>query len=266
MAYFTIPIDLAATIYIQAPTLPKADAKLQKILGKPLNAVDSRWFPDAPLGCYTLPEVSIAYAMMIRGRTPNAKCEAIDWAAIAEALIPNPEGRKSKVIPRSRDFFSDGNSPVFEADLTVHASAFIKADDVEMANQLFDETNWTTVGWHDLDGWFTAAGFDQEYNYLPVVFSPNLRIIGITPGIELEQVWPDGEEAEYSEPPRKPSLKELERVREIDLVANRLRSHLDALGGGFESLPDIKVHEVAALLIDYKNKRMAESRWPHSNR
>lgn len=154
MAYFSIPLELAATVYVQAPTLMKAKAKIQKIVGNQIDAFDKRWFSDAPLGSGALPEVSFATSMSIKWPEPGTECEAIDLEEVQRLLRPNPAARKSKIIPRSRDRFGTSISPVFEGLLTVNTTAIIEAKGRDEANGLIMNRTWIPVDWEKSGTWF----------------------------------------------------------------------------------------------------------------
>lgn len=62
MAYYSIPLEMAATTYIQAISLAEAHTKLECVLSKTIDARDERRFSDASFGDAKLPEISFATA------------------------------------------------------------------------------------------------------------------------------------------------------------------------------------------------------------
>ncbi|MEX2695818.1 hypothetical protein [Rhizobium mongolense] len=265
MAYFSISLELAATIYIQATTLPEADAKLQRIRSKPLDANDRRWFSDASFGSYWLPEISFATAMTILMPTPGAWCQNITFNDVRQLMRSLPEGRKSKVIPRSRDTFGEGETPVFEADLRVTTTGIVSSISLEKAQSLIAEMSLQAVHWEYAGHWFTMDGLNDEK--FPLILSPNMTIVGVTPGCALELAWPEEDEDDEADEEFEPTVHTIKPNdcavdKEIDVVADRLRSHLAGLGDGYAALPDDDLCQIAALLIDYRNRREAQGKWP----
>jgi len=261
MAYFSIPLELAATVYVQAPTLPKAHAKLQKIVGNQIDALDQRWFSDAPLGSGTLPEVSFASAMSIRWPEPGMECESIDFEQVKCLLRPNPAARKCTVIPRSRDRFGNGDSLVFQALLTVKTIAIIEARDKVDANGLILNKTWIPVYWADLANWFTASGFsDQKF---PLVLSPTITVFCVTAGAGLEQTWPEDagcdedEDSEDCEDDFQMSFG-----AEVEIVAERLRTHFHSSGDCRENLGNSELLQLAEAVLDYRKRRLEDGTWP----
>ncbi|NTI16074.1 hypothetical protein G6L29_10545 [Agrobacterium rhizogenes] len=185
MAYFSIPLELVSTIYIQAHTLVEAAAKLQEILKQPLVATDLRWFSDASFGSRWLPELSFATAMRIVGPKSGANFEAIDLSGVHRQMQSNPEGNKSKVIPHSQDTFGCGVTPIYWADLDVTATGILEAVSIDAVKSM--EIADLGVHWELADEWFTLAGFDKEE--LPIILSPNMTVEGIGKDIPLRIRW-----------------------------------------------------------------------------
>lgn len=255
MAYFSIPLELGATAYIKALTFARAEAKLQKILAGPLNATDQRWFSDVAIGSDTMPEVSFANVMTLWKPTQGSRLNKIDLGEVKQLLRPSADGRKSKVIPRSRNFHGNGGSPVFETDLQVRTIGIIKAVSLPEAEAFLATLCLPSVDWGDFDNWFTLVGLDEHR--CPLVLSPNMLIDSVTPGCTLEITWPeefdDGDVCDTKLP---------EEDDEIRIVVRNLRSHFASLGEDYSGLNDEDFQQMALLLIDLKNQRIAEGRWP----
>ncbi|NEI19769.1 hypothetical protein GUK30_10120 [Rhizobium leguminosarum] len=256
MDYFSIPVELSATIYIQAPTVQKADAKMQLIVGKQIDALDRRWFSDVPLGSNTLPEVSFASAMSLKWVEPGTNCDIIASERVTELMRANPQARKSRIIPRSRNHFGNGVLPVFQADLTVRAVAIIRAEHKCDARGLIMNKTWIPVFWSDSDNWFTASGFKSR-NF-PLVLSRTIKIVGVTVGTHLEQTWPEQEANEM--PEKGDSLEGIGGgvTREVQIVAERLKTHFERQCDCCAKSTDAELQLLAEIILCYRNIRIAE--------
>lgn len=166
-------------------------------------------------------------------------------------MRPSADGRKSKVIPRSRNFLGNGASPVFETDLQVRTTGVIKAVSLDEAEAFLTVIGLPTVDWGDYDNWFTLVGLNEQS--FPLVLSPNMVIESVTPGCALEMTWP--KEGDYgvdcdTNPP--------EEDNEIEIVVRNLRRHFAGLGEEYSGLKGDDFQEMALLLISLKNQRIAE--------
>ncbi|MGR9436124.1 hypothetical protein ACU8OP_14090 [Rhizobium leguminosarum] len=135
-----------------------------------------------------MPEVSFANVMTLWKPTPGSRLNKIDLDEVKELLRPSADGRKSKVIPRSRNFHGNGDSPVFETDLQVR-TGIIKAVSLREAESFLAALRSPSVDWGDLENWFSLVGFDEQS--FPLVLSPNMFIDSFTPDCALEKTWPE---------------------------------------------------------------------------
>jgi hypothetical protein len=246
MAYFSINLELGATIYIAAPTLQKADKKLQRILDKTLDANDPSWFSDVALGDSNLPELSFATAMTIWGPLADHGLRELDYHHVERMMRSAAEGRKSRVFRGARSSEALAASAVYETHLRVMTKGFIKADFLGEAEAILVKVRTLAVRWENANQWFSTNGLSDRK--LPLVLSPNMTILAIMPGNELEQAWPDedDEEEEHDQPEE---LRSMPEESEFDHVVAGLKKHLSSVGGRFAKISDEEVREVAKLLV-----------------
>lgn len=189
MTYFSIGLEMAATIYIQANSLSDAQSKLHPLLSKRIDARDGRWFSDASFDSPTLPEISFSTAMEIRGPVAGDISQAVDASEVVRLMCSLPDAQKSSVLPLSKGGFAGGKALLYWADLRVQTTGILKFDAESDAKSFLaviqDES--PGVHWEVADEWFELEGFENtEY---PLVLSPNIEVLEVFDALPLQEHW-----------------------------------------------------------------------------
>jgi hypothetical protein len=189
MTYFSIGLDMVATIYIQASSLSEAQHKLEPLLSKRIDARDGRWFSDASFGSPALPEVSFSTAMEIRGPASGEVCQVVDVNAVERLMSSSPEARKSAVLPRSENRFRGGAVSVYWSDLIIRTTGIMKFERMSDALALLADVSKTHPGvhWEVADEWFESKGFENAE--FPLVLSPNIEVLAVSDALPLQKHW-----------------------------------------------------------------------------
>jgi hypothetical protein len=192
MAYFSIGLDMAATIYVQAETLMEAQGKLQPVFSKKIDARDGRWFSNASFGSPALPEISFATAMAIRGPVAGEVSQSINAGALDRLMRSSPNAQKSAVLPLSKDRFAGRPAKLYWADLLVRTTGILKVDQLSDALAILAELPLIHVGvhWEVADEWFELEGLEKTD--LPMVLSPNIEILKESDELPLQRHWSEG--------------------------------------------------------------------------
>lgn len=189
MTYFSIGLDMAATVYIQANSFSEAQGKLQTLFSKRIDARDAHWFSDASFGSPALPEISFATAMKIVAPVPGQVCRAIDAEAVERFIRSSPDGRKALVLPLTKDRFAGCTVKLYWADLLVRTTGILKVDRSSDALAILAELPSIHAGvhWEVADEWFELEGFEKTD--LPLVLSPNIEILAESDELPLQRHW-----------------------------------------------------------------------------
>ncbi|WP_430253201.1 hypothetical protein [Neorhizobium sp. DAR64872/K0K18] len=189
MAFFSIGLGMAATIYIQANSLKEARGKLQPLFSKQIDARDGRWFSDASFGSPALPEVSFATAMAIRWAVPGEVCQAIEADEVDRLMRSSPDAQKSTVVPSSTDRLGVRRASLYWADLLVRTTGILKVQRLSNGLALLAALPSTCVGvhWELADKWFELEGFDNTD--FPLVLSPNITVLAESDELPLQEHW-----------------------------------------------------------------------------
>ncbi|NKL25395.1 hypothetical protein GFL92_00985 [Rhizobium leguminosarum bv. viciae] len=189
MAYFSIGLDMVATIYIQANSLSDAQGRLQPLFSKQIDARDGGWFSDASFDSLVLPEISFATGMEIRGPVPGGVCQDIDATEVDRLMCSWPDARKCAVLPRLKDRSRGGLTSVYWADLLVRTTGIMKFARLPDALALLADLPRTrpAVHWEVADEWFESKGF--ENTEFPLVLSPNIEMLAVSDALPLQEHW-----------------------------------------------------------------------------
>ncbi|MFS2150815.1 hypothetical protein [Rhizobium sp. Rhizsp42] len=252
MAYFSLPLDLVATVYIQAASLAEAKAKFDQIVSKGIDARDKRWFSNAPFGSFFLPELSFATSMTLL-RPTGTGCNEIGESELLRELISREQNLKASVLPHSADWYGEGKLPVFTVDVQVRTTGIVKAASLAEAEAFVTELDDNAVHWETAAQWFEFEGLnDEEY---PLILSPSITVVGISMGCELSLRWPLSKDepayaAELNAAIRK--LSEGFNILEIGGLAKRLKHYFATTDISFTLLGDDDIMQLAGQLIGYR--------------
>ncbi|WP_222276211.1 hypothetical protein [Rhizobium leguminosarum] len=199
MRYFSVGLQMAATVYIQADSLTEAQGKLEQILSKSIDARDGRWFSDASFGTPALPEISFATAMEIRGPAQDDTCKTINIDDVEQLMWSSSDASKSKVLPRSSSQFRSKTGSFYWADLEVRTVGIMKFETGTEAKAFLSQITEERppVHWEMADEWFELDGFEKaEY---PLILSPNIEVLAVSDALPLELHWSISEEMKGGE-------------------------------------------------------------------
>jgi len=254
MAYFSIGLEMAVTIYIQAKSLTEAQGKLARVVSKSIDAHDARWFSDASFGSPNLPEISFSTGMELRGPVAGEVLQVIDGSEVRRLMLSSPEAKKSKVVPGSKNWFGNCVTPIFWADLRAKATGIIKFETESQAWALLANMQAVTppVHWECSDHWFDLKGL--EYEKYPLILSPNIQILAEFDEVPLSLRWSGEEDVEdfdngESTHRTEEMLPPPPNVPDLNVVSARLKTHLDSLEDGSSAFTDADIQEIAAFLI-----------------
>lgn len=253
MAYFSIAVELAATIYIRAANFAQADVKLKKLVQQPLDAHDPQWFSGEYLGNDNLPEISLASAMTLRGPATGADCEKIGHEEILRLMRSDGRGRKSIVLGDPGYFFAENQDQVFQTDIRMMTTGFIKCISLEKAHTLVANLDLPAVHWEQAPQWFSLSGFnDDEF---PLILSPNMTIIGEISGYALEPAWPGGGDRACEQGvAHAAQMRTASPHEDFEIVCSRVKAHLASVGGNFATMSELDVRAFTRLLFDGRDK------------
>jgi hypothetical protein len=262
MPYFSIPFEMAATVYIQAASPPEAQSKLEQVLARGIDARDKRWFSGAPYGVLFFPEFSFATAMTIFKPTSEQFCSPIEMADVNRMMLSREENKKLFILPHSPEWYGEGKTPIFTVDLHVRTTGFVKATSFDEAKAFVAGLDDTDVHWEVAEQWFELDGLQDEF---PLILSPNLLISGIAEASKLTMRWPEHRDdfkvaAEINADIEK--LAEGFKALEIDALAGRLRAYFKRKGISFSLLSDDDVRQIAGQLVDYRTDKQARTGSP----
>ncbi|NEJ88898.1 hypothetical protein GR223_23700 [Rhizobium leguminosarum] len=261
MAYFSIGLEMAATIYIQALSLSEAQTKLECVLSKTIDARDNRWFSGAHFGSENLPEITFATAMTILQPVRGETCRSLDLHEVSQVMRSARESRKSDVVPGSLDCFGEGVTPIFWVDLHVRTIGIVKAEFHNEAQTFLASMDTPAVHWECADHWFELEGLESEF---PLILSPNISILGIADGCELTLRWSGDDnnlgtmdDADVGVAPFAMATE-----AELERLARHLKVEFQTRAESFSQMADEDAYEIAAVLIDYRNRKQAKGEWP----
>lgn len=190
MAYFSIGLDMVATVYIRANSLTEAQGKLKPLFSEKIDAMDSRWFSDASFGSPALPEISFATAMLIRGPVAGEICRAVDAKDVDRLMSSSRDAGKPAVLFHSKkDRRPVGAVTLYWADLLVRTTGIVKVERMSDALEMFADLPSIHAGvhWEDADEWFGLKGFDNAE--LPLVLSSNIEVVAESDEARLREHW-----------------------------------------------------------------------------
>lgn len=190
MAYFSIGLDMAATIYIRADSLTDARGKLQPIFSENIDAMDGRWFSDASFGSPALPDISFATAMLIRGPVAGEVCRSVDANEVDRLMSSSRDAGKPAVLFHSKtDRRRVGAVALYWADLLVRTTGILRAERMWDALELFADLPSIHAGvhWENANEWFGLKGFENAE--LPLVLSPNIEVVAESDEAPLRVHW-----------------------------------------------------------------------------
>ncbi|NKL23682.1 hypothetical protein [Rhizobium leguminosarum] len=192
MSYFTIGLEMAATIYILAGSLSEAQGKLNEVLSKSIDALDPDWFSDAWFGMPGFPEISFATAMEVWGAGPQDTCKAISAFEVERLMRSFPDASKANVLARSSAPVQSERASVYWSDLKVKTNGILKFSSETEAKKfiaLLPEER-PHVHWEMANDWFELEGFDDaEY---PMILSPNIEVVAVSEFSPLRLHWSHG--------------------------------------------------------------------------
>ncbi|TAY25179.1 hypothetical protein ELH93_34350 [Rhizobium leguminosarum] len=257
MAYFSLPLDLVATVYIQAASLTEAKTKFDRIASKGIDARDKRWFSNAPFGSFFLPELSFATSMTLLKPTGRG-CGEIEESDLRQQLTSREQNLKASVLPHSADWFGEGTLPVYTVDLHVRTTGFVRAASLGEAEAFVAKLDDNGVHWETAAQWFEFDGMnDKEY---PLILSPSITVVGISRGCEVSLRWPLSKDepdyaAELNAAIRK--LSEGFSILEIGGLAKRLKHYFATTDMSFTLLGDDEIMQLAGQLIGYRIEKQS---------
>lgn len=259
MPYFAIPLEMAATVYIQAASFGEAQSKLEQVLSQSIDALDERWFSGAPYGALFFPEFSFATAMTIFKPTSEQACSAIEFADVSRMMQSREENKKSCVLPRSPDWFGEGKMPIYTVDVQVRTTGFVKAISLDVAQSFVAGLDDTGVHWEVAEQWFEIDGLQDDF---PLILSPNLMISGVSEDLELTLRWPEHRDDFKAAARINAEIEKLAegfKALEIGALATRLQTYFNRSGMGFSLLDRDDVYRIAGQLVDYRLDKQART-------
>jgi hypothetical protein len=187
MTYFSIGLDMAATVYIQADSLSEAQGKLQPLLSKRIDARDHGWFSDASFGSSALPEISFATAMAILGPVWGEGLRTIGIDEVGRLMSSCPNARKTSVLPCSGGRRESRSRSLFWADLQVQTTAIMQYKDASDALALLTQIKEAQAGvhWELADRWFEQKCLESAE--FPLVLTPNIQVVAVSDALPLQE-------------------------------------------------------------------------------
>lgn len=252
MAYFSLPLDLVATVYIQAASLTEARTKFDQIVSKGIDARDKRWFSNAPFGSFFLPELSFATSMTLL-KPSDLACSEVEESDLLQQLTSREQNLKASVLPHSADWYGEGKLPVFTVDVHVHTTGFVKAASLAEAKAFLAEVDGDAVHWETAAQWFEFEALnDEEY---PLILSPSISVVGISMGCEFSLRWPLSKDERDYAAETNATIKRLSEgfnILEVGGLAKRLKHYFATTDMSFTLLGDDEIMQLAGQLIGYR--------------
>lgn len=258
MAYFSLPLKMAATVYIQATLASEAQSKLDQVLCRTIDARDKRWFSAAPYGVLFFPEFSFATAMMLFKPDVGSDLSEISLPEVYRLMSSNDESKKSTVLPHSTDWFGEGKLPIYTVDLNVEATGIIKMGSLTEASELVSRLTDLEVHWEVAEHWFEIEGLVP----FPLILSPTLKVVSVAEDCELTRRWPERDVDYRVAAAINAEIEQLAggfRALEIDALSRKLKSYFDSRMS-FLLLTNDDVHQIAGGLIDRVMRKEAGTR------
>jgi hypothetical protein len=191
MKTFAVEVQLQGTIHIKATSQKQAERILEKICSNTIDGGDGEWFSDIPSRYRSRASFSTKFTAtgMLQGASPvevpNRSVNAAqrrwqsNWAGLKQ-----PYDGLSKAHEQV---------PVYSASLDLTTTAFIFAENVDLASLVVDRFKQTSLDF--LDGgarWFSGwSSDDKKRSALPLVLSSALYVVGKSKSCKLTQAWPD---------------------------------------------------------------------------
>lgn len=155
MTYFSVGLQMIATIYIRANSLSDAQ-------------------------------------MTILGAEPGSVCRPINLDQFNRLMCSSPDARKSAVLPHSNEKRFETMKAVYWADLRVRTIGIVKCGEMSNALGLLAGIQDTHVGvhWELADEWFEMKGFANAE--MPLVLAPNIELLSLSNELPLQKHWSFG--------------------------------------------------------------------------
>lgn len=198
MEICSIDYRFCATVYIKAPILEDAASKFQMLKGTTINALDKRWFSEAPFDSDWMPELSLATAFTSYGPLEDAVVSSMTKTKFRRAMKADAKGGKSLVLPGvDSDGFRGHGMNVYWCDVEMVSKVFFPAD---KAMDVAAKRSNVADGGVDLEytrTWLYPEALD--HSYFPYAISPKFRIVRAWQGWELELRWPETQTGSLSQ-------------------------------------------------------------------
>ncbi|MBZ7924395.1 hypothetical protein LAC81_27080 [Ensifer adhaerens] len=245
MGIYSIENTYCATVYVQANTLRDANAKLEALLGKTINACDKAWFSEAQFGTPEMPELSFATAFTSYGPKDDAVLNSVTNTEFGKKMEAESRGGKSRLLPNiDRSNFSGKGMCVYWCDVELASTVFFRAkDDIEATEKRVDLEDWDVDLEYTRTWLYPEALDDRDF---PYALSPNFAIRA-RKGCELGLRWPEKEHVEAASPLAKavssvavptddPPRHTSSADGAVQYLAERLRKYSTHCGGHFASM------------------------------
>ncbi|WP_413711855.1 hypothetical protein [Rhizobium sp. Rhizsp82] len=251
MRHFSVPLEVEASVYIQARSLSEAQSKLSAVISRTIDVCDMHWFTNGPFGSRYLPELAFGTEIRVRHVQPDERLEEIEEHDLWGLVRSREENSKRCVLPTSRDWFGEGKLPIYAADVALRTACYVKANSLEAAQVFVEHLKNKRLDRYQEDRIFWDYGL---LGASQIVLSPNmlvdrvldsdvsgeeqLRLISMGDPSAVLSNFPDGSSAQDRE------------LHSVAAVVRGLLRHID----GFDMIADQHAHEIASFLIDYRDK------------
>jgi len=256
LRYFSTPLELEASVYIQARSLSEAQSKLSAVISRTIDVCDMHWFTNGPFGSRYLPELAFGTEMSVRHVQSDKRLEEIGEHDLWGLVRSREENSKRCVLPTSRDWFGEGKLPIYAANVALRTACYIKANSLEAAQVFVEHLKNKRLDRYEEDRIFwdyALLGASQ------IVLSPNMLVDRVLDSLVSGQAqltliyrgkdptavlanFPDGSRAQDKE------------LHSVAAVVRGLLRHVD----GFDMMADQHAHEIASLLIRYRNRKLGK--------
>jgi len=252
LRYFSTPLELEASIFIQALSLPEAQSKLCTVMSKSIDTGDMRWFTNVPFGSRYLPELSFGTEWEVRHLQPVEALEEVGGYELWHLVRSRDENAKHRVLPTSRDWFGDGKLPIYGAFVFIQATCYIKATSFEAAQVFATHLKGKRLNRYEDERIFWDGAFLGPSQ---IVLSPNMLVASVSEQQPLKLIYMSDPRAASSNWPDGSGARNLEQHS----VAADVRRFLGRMDNGFNLMADDDAYNIAALLIDYRDKAVGDA-------
>ena len=187
---------------------------------------------------------------------PNGSFQQVESYDLWHLMRPREENAKRRVLPTSRNWYGEGKLPKYSANILLRTACYVKAETLEAAHIFVEHFKGKRLNRYHDDSIFQDESFLGPSQ---IVLSPDMLVVRVLKSVvsgrdKLELIYMGDPAATVANLPASMGARE----NEVHEVAADVRGMLWHLERGFDMMADHHAHEIASMLIDYRNKTIGK--------